>query len=113
MGVKMDAKTVPENLLTVLDTWTGKDNIIAGSVYCDYVTSIHYQDGYASFMSRIKDKSFFNVVDTTTGKRVWFLEDKDKDDDLILTYKGKIIIVGGGLMDVFDLKTGKFIKKVR
>lgn len=113
VGVKMRTKANPGSWLTVLDTWTGKDNVIAEGVYCDYATGIHYQVGYASYMSHIKDKSYFNVVDTATGKRVWFLEDKDKDEDMIITHKGKIIIVGGGLMDVFDIKTGKFIKRVK
>jgi hypothetical protein len=89
VGVKLGTKTNPKSWLTVLDTWTGKDNVITGGVNCNHATGIYYQDGYASYMSHIKDKSYFNVVDTISGKRVWFLEDRDKDNDLILTHKGK------------------------
>lgn len=108
LGVKITYGDSQNSYLTVIDTWTGKDAVLENNAY-----GINYQNNYVSYMTHIKDKYYFNVLDTTTGKRVWFLEDKDKDNDFIMTHNDKIIIIGGGLMDVFDIKTGKFIKRVK
>lgn len=97
----------------ILDVRTGKERELTQYYKWDYGCPYIYDNGYLSFIANDNVKECFTVFDITSGKTVWTLPDKDKDRDRIFKVNGKIVITGGGLIDTFDLKTGKFEKRIK
>lgn len=99
---------------TLLDVRTGKEKDLTQYYKWDYYYPYNLDKGnLLSFIANDNGKKNFTVFDITSNKTVWSLQDKDNDEDRIFTVNGKIVITGGGFIDTFDLKTGKFEKRIK
>lgn len=102
------------DFFSIIDSWTGIDKNVTPKLIRGWSNnSFSLENKLLSLTNGKDDKPIFTVIDITSGKTVWTLPDKDKDQDDIFTFNGKIVITGGGLIDIFDLKTGKYEKRIR
>lgn len=93
---------------TIIDSWTGKDKTVTPKFSNTTLQrGFNLHNNLLSLTTGNEKESMFTVFDISSGRTVWTLPDKDNDQDYIFTINGKIIITGSGVIDIFDLKTGK------